>query len=380
MNAVVAGAVSSAAVSTAKSARGSPNTPDAGSGHGFSAVLAKAVAVVGTLPPADVEASADAPVADRPGEAAPPARPGGKIRAGHAAPTNPLAAIAADVASTAIVVPPGGAKAEPEQAAAISSPGSIPRTGGPAPVPIPVGAIGKSETPPEPVAPTPEPAAAALHPAPAELPVANAQAAPLALPAADERAIATMIDANPSPPADAPLIELHSDKNATASPVGSPAVAAPQAEPASNPTPAAQPKPTPAVEQVANQVGTHLDQLRQMGRVELQLDLHPPELGRVQLHLALEDGKVNVHMTVQDENTKRLIDQQMEPLRVRFSEMGVSVGQFDVRRDGSSSHPDKQPAPEPSAQSAQADKNGAARLQKTYALRGNSHALVDVLA
>ena len=39
---------------------------------------------------------------------------------------------------------------------------------------------------------------------------------------------------------------------------------------------------------------------------------------------------MNVRMIVQDDAAKCLLEQQQEPLRVRFQEMGVSVGQFDV--------------------------------------------------
>ena len=142
-------------------------------------------------------------------------------------------------------------------------------------------------------------------------------------------------------------------------------------------------KPTPVLpvaDQIHEQVTSHLDQLRQTGRVEMQLELHPPELGRVQLHLTLEDGHLNVRMTVQDENAKRLIDQQAEPLRVRFAEMGVSVGQFDVRRDGNSPNPEQQSAAEPSVKALQAVKTGTGRLQKSYAKVAKSDASVDVIA
>jgi flagellar hook-length control protein FliK len=138
--------------------------------------------------------------------------------------------------------------------------------------------------------------------------------------------------------------------------------------------------PAPALAaEIQDRVVSHMDQLRQMGRVEVQVDLHPPEVGRVQLHLTLEDGRLNVRMLVQDENAKRLIDQQIEPLRVRFSEMGVSVGQFDVRRDGNSPNPDQQAA-EPSAQALQTAKPAAPRMQKTYGQVAKADALVDVLA
>ncbi len=117
-------------------------------------------------------------------------------------------------------------------------------------------------------------------------------------------------------------------------------------------------------DQIQSQVSAHLDQLRQTGRVDVRFDLHPPELGRVGLHLSLEDGRMNVRLTVQDDSVKRTLDQQLEPLRTRMSAMGVSVGQFDVRRDGNGPNQNQQRAPEPSAQPAQADENATDSVSK----------------
>jgi flagellar hook-length control protein FliK len=133
-------------------------------------------------------------------------------------------------------------------------------------------------------------------------------------------------------------------------------------------------------DQIHDQLSGHLEQVQQTGRVDAQFNLHPPELGRVQLHVTLEDGRLNVRMLVQDENAKRLIDQQVEPLRVRFAEMGVSVGQFDVRRDGSSANSEKQQSAEPSAHALQPNGVAASGASKSYAKVANSNGLVDVIA
>jgi flagellar hook-length control protein FliK len=100
----------------------------------------------------------------------------------------------------------------------------------------------------------------------------------------------------------------------------------------------------------------------------------------VQFHLTMDDGHLNVRMLVQDDNAKRVVEQQLEPLRVHLSEMGVSVGQFDVRRDGGSPDQNQQPAAEPSAQPIQTDTNGTAQVRKAYTRVGNPQALVDVIA
>ena len=166
-------------------------------------------------------------------------------------------------------------------------------------------------------------------------------------------------------------------KDASATPpAGAKFMEAPSVDSTSRAAPAA----APVRDQVHDQITSHMEQLQQTGRVEAQFSLHPPELGRVQLHLTLEDGRLNVRMLVQDDNAKRLIDQQFEPLRVRFAEMGVSVGQFDVRRDGSSAQSEHQQSAEPSAQTLQPSGAAASTARKSYAKVANSAALVDLIA
>lgn len=139
--------------------------------------------------------------------------------------------------------------------------------------------------------------------------------------------------------------------------------------------------PSPALsEQIRDQIASRLPQLQQTGRVEAQLNLHPPELGRLQLHLSLEDGRLSVRMLVQDDNVKRMLDQQIEPLRVRFAEMGVSVGQFDVRREGAWANPNQQEFAASSAQTLKANNPKIAGPNKSYATLANSEAAVDVIA
>lgn len=169
----------------------------------------------------------------------------------------------------------------------------------------------------------------------------------------------------------------------SATPVSSPnaLAGAGQAYAASSPVEATKtPAPSALADQIQAQASAHFDQLKQTGRVDVRFDLHPPELGRVGLHLSLEDGRMNVRMTVQDDSVKRTVDQQMEPLRARLSAMGVSVGQFDVRRDGNAPNQNQQRAPEPSAQTAQADENGPAKFRKSYTPSLSPRGLVDLMA
>lgn len=143
---------------------------------------------------------------------------------------------------------------------------------------------------------------------------------------------------------------------------------------------AAAPAPPPPLDaQIHVAVTDRLDQLQQGGRIEAQLNLHPPELGRVQLHVAMEDGRVNIRMVVQNENARQALGEQSEPLRVRFAQMGVGVGQFDVRREGQSGQGERYSA-EPSAQAQQSANPQPSGPRNSYSRVANPDALVDLIA
>jgi flagellar hook-length control protein FliK len=144
--------------------------------------------------------------------------------------------------------------------------------------------------------------------------------------------------------------------------------------------------PVPALlDQIHGAISTFFEQARpvgpgSLGPVEARFDLHPPELGRVHFHLTMEDSRLNIHMVVCSDAAKRLLDLQQEPWRARFSEIGVRVGQFDVRRDGDSPKHKQTSVPEPCAQALQSDASKTAGLRKVYAPLAKRNALVDVLA
>jgi flagellar hook-length control protein FliK len=77
-----------------------------------------------------------------------------------------------------------------------------------------------------------------------------------------------------------------------------------------------------------------LEELRRNGRVELHLDLTPPSLGRVRVQLVTRDTAVNVRIIVHDETARQAVTGQLDALRLRLGEAGVSVGRFNVQRDG----------------------------------------------
>jgi hypothetical protein len=138
--------------------------------------------------------------------------------------------------------------------------------------------------------------------------------------------------------------------------------------------------PANIAESLRERIAEQLPTLRETGRAEVQMNLHPPELGRIQIHLTMHDGNMSVQMTVQDDTVKRLLDQQLEPLRVRLNELGVGIGQFDIRRDGGSANPQFEQDPEDAAAQALIRRRQGAPFAKIYSSAAPATSLLDVFA
>jgi flagellar hook-length control protein FliK len=79
------------------------------------------------------------------------------------------------------------------------------------------------------------------------------------------------------------------------------------------------------------------DGLTRTGRTEFTLRLDPPELGSVRVHLIASEQSVQARLVVSDEAARQIIQSQVHVLRQTLANAGVSLGSFDVRRDGSGS-------------------------------------------
>jgi flagellar hook-length control protein FliK len=132
--------------------------------------------------------------------------------------------------------------------------------------------------------------------------------------------------------------------------------------------------------QIQSTIKKHADDAGRAGRVAVELELRPPALGPLRLHLVREDGRINVHLVVEDEATRQLLLGHREALRLRMLEMGVRVGQFDVRRDGGRRDPMPRSTSEFSLQAIQVIKNGRNRREEGPPVLADPQALVDVIA
>lgn len=70
------------------------------------------------------------------------------------------------------------------------------------------------------------------------------------------------------------------------------------------------------------------------GEKTLVLKLQPPELGRIQVRLQVEDGVVTASVRTESPAARHAILQNLEHLKAAFDEQGLQMGRFDVNVDG----------------------------------------------
>ncbi len=117
-----------------------------------------------------------------------------------------------------------------------------------------------------------------------------------------------------------------------------------------NPTPppaGAPPMPMPVADQLTRAFVAHADIVGQQGRTDFHLRLDPPQLGSVRIHLTATDNTVSARIVTAQEGTQQLLQNQAHHLRQGLAQAGLSLGSFDVTRDGGGSGGGRQAPPEP---------------------------------
>lgn len=97
--------------------------------------------------------------------------------------------------------------------------------------------------------------------------------------------------------------------------------------------PAAQPRAAVS-DQIKDAILARTEELRQSGQTEIHLQLQPPDLGPVRIHLSMGADQVHARVVVQEEAARQALENQTAALRDRLSEAGITLGQFNVTRDG----------------------------------------------
>ncbi|MBX9678468.1 MAG: flagellar hook-length control protein FliK [Gemmataceae bacterium] len=132
-------------------------------------------------------------------------------------------------------------------------------------------------------------------------------------------------------------------------------------------------------EQVRNRIVDQIETAREHGRVELRFDLHPPELGRMRLNLTSQDHSLSVRVWAESDQARQMLESQMDALRQRLAEGGISLGSFNVGRDSGGARLPYKP-PESFVQSlTSAPADDASRLITRFRWAAGA-GVVDVMA
>lgn len=115
----------------------------------------------------------------------------------------------------------------------------------------------------------------------------------------------------------------------------------------------AAPPTEPLSDQLTRAFVTQATVVHREGRTDFLLRLDPPHLGAVRIHLTATDHTVSARIVTAQEETRQLLEGQAHQLRQGLTQAGLSLGSFDVTRDGGGGSQRQPPAePPPSLPSA----------------------------
>ena len=82
--------------------------------------------------------------------------------------------------------------------------------------------------------------------------------------------------------------------------------------------------------EILRQVAEHLKPAVQSGQGEVRIQLHPAELGRVDLRLTVENGSLSARFLVQNGEVRQVLESSLPQLRQSLADQGVRVDLLNV--------------------------------------------------
>jgi flagellar hook-length control protein FliK len=101
----------------------------------------------------------------------------------------------------------------------------------------------------------------------------------------------------------------------------------------------------PVAAQVAGEILSRAEVTTRDGQTHFHMQLNPPDLGSVRIHLTASEQGITARLFVHEESARQLLQSQLESLRQRLANAGVTLGKCDVSRDGSDSQTPQQQRP-----------------------------------
>jgi flagellar hook-length control protein FliK len=87
-------------------------------------------------------------------------------------------------------------------------------------------------------------------------------------------------------------------------------------------------------ENVSDQVAERVQMMMSKNLKHVDIRLDPPELGRMQIRMSLNNDSATVHFTVQHQQTRDMVDQAMPRLREMLSQQGIQLADTSVEQQG----------------------------------------------
>lgn len=89
-------------------------------------------------------------------------------------------------------------------------------------------------------------------------------------------------------------------------------------------------------EQAVEQVSERINMMMAKNLKQIDIRLDPPELGKIQIKLALNQDQASVQFTVNNSQTRDMVEQAMPRLREMMQQQGLQLAQGSVQQDSSS--------------------------------------------
>ncbi|MFA0441744.1 hypothetical protein BCU70_12795 [Vibrio sp. 10N.286.49.C2] len=88
-------------------------------------------------------------------------------------------------------------------------------------------------------------------------------------------------------------------------------------------------------ENASDQVSERIQMMMAKNLKQIDIRLDPPELGRMQIRMTLNSDSATVHFTVQNQQTREMVDQSMPRLREMLSQQGIQLADTSVQQQSS---------------------------------------------
>ena len=103
----------------------------------------------------------------------------------------------------------------------------------------------------------------------------------------------------------------------------------------------------PVADQISKAMIAHAEFVTSPGRTDFYLQLEPPNLGMIHIHLSATEHQLMAQVVVSHESTQALISSQVHDLRLALAQVGITLGGFDVTQGGGGSQGKQEQPPPP---------------------------------